>query len=186
MRWLKISRKVANSLITLGSIFLCLLLLPSRLPGAELLGIAPNWLLIWVVAWSIKRSVWKAALAGWSLGLLQDGMSAHDPTRALSLLVVAVLTASLQKQRYIQEDFISVALIVFGMSVISETVIAIQFSWYSWQVAKEQSFMTITEVWQYYQEVALASALLSSLWAPVIYYPLNYWWRKQAQIEANS
>lgn len=88
------------------SVLLCLLALPTRFPGMELAGISPNWLLIWVVAWSVKRSVFQGALAGLILGLLQDGMSSPHPTHAWSLLVVGALTALLQKQRYIQEDFI--------------------------------------------------------------------------------
>ncbi|HEY9844617.1 MAG TPA: rod shape-determining protein MreD, partial [Candidatus Caenarcaniphilales bacterium] len=113
---------ILNWLITVGSAVLCLLALPIRLPGMELTGIGPNWLLIWVVTWSVKRTACQGALAGVVLGLIQDGMTAPLPTHALSLGLVGMLTARLQKQRYVEEDFISVALIVFGMAVVSETV----------------------------------------------------------------
>ncbi len=186
MRWSKLSRKFTNGSVTFASIVLCLLLLPARFPGMELLGVAPNWLLIWVVSWSINRSFWQAALAGWAIGFLQDGMSEQIPTRALSLLIVGVLTASLKKQKYVQEDFISVSLIVFAMSAISETVVALQFCWYTWRPGSGLTFMHFDEVWSYYQDVTLASALLSSLWAPVLYYPLNYWWRRMRLLEINS
>jgi len=186
MRWPKLSRYCTNATVTLASVLLCLLLLPARLPGMELLGVAPNWLLIWVVSWSVKRTLWQAALAGWALGLLQDGMSEQVPTRALSLLVVGVLTALLKKQKYVQEDFISVALIVFAMSAIAETVVAMQFSWYSWRAIEPVAFANPREVWAYYQDVTLASALLSSMWAPALYYPLNYWWRRMHLLEVNS
>ncbi|MGD1903723.1 MAG: rod shape-determining protein MreD [Geitlerinemataceae cyanobacterium] len=186
MRWPKLSRYLTNASVTLASVLLCLLLLPARLPGMELLGVAPNWLLIWVVAWSVKRNLWQAALAGWTLGLLQDGMSEQIPSRALSLLVVGVLTALLKKQKYVQEDFISVALIVFAMSAIAETVVALQFSWYSWRGIAPFTFERLSEVWAYYQDVTLASALLSSMWAPALYYPLNYWWRQMYLLEMNS
>ncbi|NET35127.1 MAG: rod shape-determining protein MreD, partial [Cyanothece sp. SIO1E1] len=33
-------------------------------------------------------------------------------------------------------------------------------------------------IWVYHQRVALSSAILSSLWAPAIYYPLKRWWEK--------
>lgn len=186
MRWSKLSRKFTNGSVTLASIVLCLLLSPTRFPGMELLGVAPNWLLIWVVSWSINRSFWRAGLVGWSVGFLQDGMSEHTPTHALSLLIVGVLTASLKKQRYVQEDFISVAMIVFAMSVIAETVIALQFGWSTWRAGSHVTFVSFEEVWSYYQDIALASALLSSLWAPTLYYPLNYWWRRMQLLEANS
>jgi cell shape-determining protein MreD len=34
-----------------------------------------------------------------------------------------------------------------------------------------------------YQQVALASAILSSLWMPVLYYPLNCWWEKVESVD---
>jgi len=144
--------------------------MPTRLPGMELLGIAPNWLLIWVVAWSVKRTPFQGALAGLVLGMLQDGMTSPDPTHALSLAVVGYVTARIQKHRYIQEDFISIALIVFGMAALSETITALQFSFVPGR--------NLVEIWTYQQRIALASAILSSLWAPVMYYPLNMWWEQ--------
>ncbi|MDB9313528.1 rod shape-determining protein MreD [Spirulina sp. CS-785/01] len=187
-------RHLFNWLIIVGSALLCLLILPARLPGTELMGIRPNWLLIWVVVWSVKRTVWQGALAGIALGLIQDGMTAINvptvpdqtiftlsdetkvvvdialsyPSHIISLTIVGVLTARIQKQRYIQEDFISIALIVFGMAVIAETVTAVQYSL--------QGFRNPALVWTEHQRIALSSAILSSLWAPVVYYPLNRWW----------
>ncbi|GAB4466210.1 MAG: rod shape-determining protein MreD [Elainellaceae cyanobacterium] len=171
-------RQVLNALVTAGSVLTCLLVLPTRFVGMELLGVGPNWLLIWVVAWSIKRSPWQGAIAGITLGLLQDGMTAANPTHTLSLALVGVLTALIQKQRYIQEDFISVALIVFGMAVIAETVTAFQFMLQELRVPEQLSSRTLSEIWNYHQQIALCSAILSSLWAPVLYYPLNRWWQR--------
>ena len=160
-----------------------------RLPGMELLGIAPNWLLIWVVAWSVKRTAVRGAIAGLVLGLLQDGMTSPDPTHTISLSLVGILTARLQKPRYIKEDFISIALIVFGMTVLAETVTALQFSFAGNSFRGTDSYTadapccakappSLAAIWAYYQRIALASAILSSLWAPVVYYPLNQWWEK--------
>src|SRR4028118_292830 len=164
------ARQTLNWAVTVGSVILCLMVLPARLPGMELLGIAPNWLLIWVVAWSLKRTALQGALAGLALGLIQDGMTSPHPTHVLSLALVGILTGRIQKQRYIQEDFISVALIVFGMAVVGETVTAIQYS-----ILGDRS---LTEIWTDHQRIALSSAILSSLWAPVLYYPLNRWWEQ--------
>ncbi|MCT7949815.1 rod shape-determining protein MreD [Ancylothrix sp. C2] len=171
------TRRLLNTLVTLASLLLCLLILPTRLPGMTLLGIGPNWLLIWVVAWSVKRSWFLGAAAGIALGLIQDGMTSPIPSHALSLGIVGILTARLQKQRFIQEDFISVALIVFGMSVIAELITAIQFSFLG-----ERSLM---EIWHDRQLLALSSAILSSLWAPVVYFPLNVWWGRMKLIESS-
>jgi rod shape-determining protein MreD len=174
-RWHPGTRQMVNWLVMFGSVLLCLLMLPTRFPGMELLGIGPNWLLIWVVAWSVKRSVFAGTIAGIILGLLQDGMTSPDPTHAISLGIVGGLTGLIQKQRFIQEDFISIALIVFGMAVLSETIFGLQLvlmGGYSGE-----------SVWTYYQRVALASAILNSLWAPVVYYPLNHWWQKIKLLE---
>lgn len=169
------ARQIFNWVVTVSSVILCLMVLPARLPGMELLGIAPNWLLIWVVAWSLKRTAWQGGLAGLVLGLIQDGMTSSHPTHVVSLALVGILTARIQKQRYIQEDFISVALIVFGMAVVGETVTAIQYSF--------QGDRTLAEIWTDHQRIALSSAILSSLWAPVLYYPLNRWWERLSAVE---
>jgi rod shape-determining protein MreD len=149
------------------SVLACLLLLPTRFPGMELAGIGPNWLLIWVVAWSLKRSVWSGMTAGLVLGLLQDAMTENHPTHALSLMAIGFLTSRLQKQRFLQEDFISVALVTFGMAVVAETILALQFSFLGTRI----------DIWKHHQLIALSSAILSSLWAPVLYFPLNQGWR---------
>ena len=166
-------QQIVNWMVTVGSVFLCLLLLPMRIPGMVLLGVTPNWLLIWVVAWSMKRTVFQGAIAGLVLGLIQDGMTSPDPTHTISLIVVGVLTACLQKQRYLQEDFISVALIVFGMTILAEVISALQFFFLDLTTTSTGTF-TI----QQRQQAALASAIVSSLWAPAVYYPLNYWWAR--------
>jgi rod shape-determining protein MreD len=173
-RWHPGWRQMLDWAVTSGSVFLCLLMLPTRLPGMELLGIGPNWLLIWVVAWSVKRSVLAGLLSGVVLGLLQDAMTSANPSHAVSLGIVGMLTAVIQKQRFIQEDFISIALIVFVMAVIGDTIFAVQLSW--------MGERNPDSIWMYYQRVTLASAILSSLWAPVVYYPLNQWWQKMKLI----
>lgn len=162
--------QVINWSIIFGSVLLCLLLLPTRFPGTELLGIGPNWLLIWVVSWSVKRSVWAGTGAGIILGLLQDAMTSPHPSHAITLGLVGFLSAIIQKQRFIQEDFISIALIVFVMAIVSETIFGLLLGISG---DRSQEF-----IWAYYQRVTLASAILSSLWAPVLYYPLNLWWEK--------
>ncbi|MEH2055753.1 MAG: rod shape-determining protein MreD [Nostoc sp.] len=175
-RWHPGVRKLLGWIVTVGSVLLCLLLLPTRFPGMELLGIGPNWLLIWVVAWSVKRTVFAGALAGIVLGLLQDSMTSPNPTHAISLGVVGILTGLLQKQRFIEEDFISIAVIVFVMAVLAETIFGLQLT----LLGNERK---VTDIWTYYQRVALASAILSSLWAPVVYYPLNLWWQRMKLLE---
>lgn len=172
---------LGNWVVTASSVILCLLLLTVRLPGMELLGFAPNWTLIWVVTWSVKRSIAISAIAGLILGLLQDSMTAAVPTHALSLACVGILTARLHKQRYIQEDFISIALIVFGMTVVAEAIAAIQFAIPSNVTGltelADRLVLNLADIWTYRQQITLCEAIVSSLWGPVVYYPLNRWWQ---------
>ena len=182
LRWHPYARQALNWAVTIASVLFCLLILPTRLPGMELLSVGPKWLLIWVVAWSVKRSMFQGALAGLALGLIQDGMTSPQPTHALGLIIVGVLTARLQKQRYVTEDFISIALIVFGMAVLAETVTALQFSWSDFS-SGDGPKRTLGEIWEYHQRIALSSAILSSLWAPAVYYPLNRWWEWMQSID---
>lgn len=169
------SRHFINWSVTILSVIFCVVILPSRLPGMELLGIGPNWPLIWVVVWSIrrKRTLMEAIVGGLALGFLQDSMTALGPSHATSLVLVAILTILLQKMRsippeVIEKDPIPIALIVFGMAIVAETVMALQFSW--------MGEGALVQIWTDHQRVALCSAILSSLWAPVIYFPLNRLW----------
>ncbi|TVP65454.1 MAG: rod shape-determining protein MreD [Nodularia sp. (in: Bacteria)] len=181
-RWHPGTRRLLDWAVTVGSVLFCILMLPTRFLGMELLGIGPNWLLIWVVAWSVKRSVWEGMLSGIVLGLLQDAMTSPDPTHAITLGFVGFLTSLLQKQRFIEEDFISIALIVFVMAVVAQTIFGLQLTLMSY-TETGQSLHQVEYIWAYYQRVALASAILSSLWAPVVYYPLNLWWQKMKLLE---
>lgn len=156
-----------------GSVWLCSLLSLARLPGMELLGIGPNWLLIWVVSWSLNRTPFQGAIAGVVLGLLYDSLTAAYPSQAVSFGLVGCLTACLQKPRYLQENFASVALIAFAMVAIAEAVTAVQYSL--------QGVLPLAEIWASYQRIALSSAILSSLWAPALYYPLNGWWNRNSR-----
>lgn len=157
-----------NLWITLGSVLLCVALHPHQLPGMVLLKTSPNWFLIWVVAWSVKRSPLQGVIAGVALGWIQDGLTAANPTHAVGLGLAGFLISSLDKERFLEEDFISAALLVFIMALLVEGVMAGQLllrgEWPS------------AELWERLQQVGLSSAIISSLWTPVVYVPLNRWW----------
>jgi len=173
-RWLNIG-------VVIGSALLCALMLPTRLPGMELLGVGPSWLLIWLVAWSVQRSGVEGAIAGFILGLIHDGLTGYFPTHTLGLTLVGFLTARIQKQRFIQEDFVSVAIIVFGMTVLSQTAMALQISAHRLLIPNSL-YPSLPEIWLQHQRIALSSAILSSLWATAVYYPLSRWWAHYEQI----
>lgn len=222
MKWVRfpsLSPSLQNLLITVSSVLACFMLLPMHLPGTQIAGVGANWPLIWVVSWSIRRDPLQGILAGLVLGTLMDAFTSAHPSHILGLIMAGVLTALLQKQRYIQEDFISVALIAFGMAVLVETITALQltlmaadFAGLPWSaspvapdralsareeaeifkllqesqvklVAFDKTAQTIAEIWTQHQRIALSSAIVSSLWAPIVSYPLNRWWDWIAQAE---
>lgn len=159
--------KILNILFIFTSVIVCSILMFLDIPGVELLETNPNWLLIWVVAWSIKRTVWQGAIAGFIMGWIYDAITISSPSHVLSFVLVGVFTSRLQKQKYIGEDFISVAFIVFFMTVFAETIFALQYA--------REYLISISEVRQKYQQIAIISAIITSLWSPAFYYPFNMW-----------
>lgn len=161
---------ILNTLFVLASVCLCSILMLLRIPGMELLDTNPNWLLIWVVAWGIKRTVWQSIIAGIALGCIYDGISLSSPSHILGFVLVGVLTSALQKQKYIGEDFISIAVIVFFMTILAESVYAIQYA--------TAHFLNPEQVFVKYKQIAIISAIITSLWSPAFYYPFSIWHNK--------
>jgi rod shape-determining protein MreD len=179
-------RNILHISIVLASVGLCLLLLPSRLPGMEILGTGPSWLVMWTIAWSIRRSIWHAATAGIVLGLIQDGMTfpagatiGTVPTHVLSLTVVGVLAFLLHKRRYLDDSIFSVSIAAFMLTLVSEFVTGLQyFLETAIQRSPEASLDSLNYLWTNQSQVILIAAVLSGLWMPILYYPLNFWWQK--------
>jgi rod shape-determining protein MreD len=172
--------------VVIASVGLCLLLLPSRLPGMEILGIGPSWLVMWTIAWSVRRSLWHAATAGIVLGLIQDGMTFPPtailgtvPTHVLSLTTVSVLAFWLHKRRYLDDTIFSVSIAAFMLTLVSEFITGFQYLLETAiQHSPEASLDSLNYVWTNQSPVILIAAVLSGLWMPILYYPLNFWWQK--------
>lgn len=164
-----------STLITLASLVICCLLSLSSLPGTELLDVSPYWLLVWLVTWSLPRSVWHGAIAGVAVGWIYDGLSIGTSSHAFSLVIVGVLTASLNRDKYIEDDIASIALIVFIMTAIAQSIFAIQSS-----LGEIGSW---GEIWRDYLRIVMTSAVITSLWSPAIYLPLNFWWQKALKLD---
>jgi rod shape-determining protein MreD len=157
---------------TFGSALICSMAQWGSLPGWELVGVNADWSLIWVIVWSIKRPIFQATSAGLLMGLVQDGMvgtlqSGAFPTHSFGLALVGLLTSLLYQKRLLREDAIVLVLLTFTMTVLNETTIAIQRT----LLASQE----IVQVWNHHQEVALASALVSALWAPLVYWAAQRW-----------
>jgi rod shape-determining protein MreD len=163
------SRSILNIVVTVGSVLLFACLSLMRLPGMEILGIAPNWLLIWLVSWSLNRSFLDSVVAGLVIGAIQDSLTSNYPSHIMVFGLIGFLTSRLHRQRYVKEELIAVVLIVFVMTLIADGAIALQYYL--------QGGKNLTDLWVDYQRIALTSALLSSLWTPLVYYPLHQWWR---------
>jgi rod shape-determining protein MreD len=149
----------------------------TRLPGTELLGIGPNWVLIWLVVWSFKRSVFESVVVGFALGLIQDGLTSGYPSHVISLVIAAFFTARVyQRQR--KDSLIAVILIVFGMAILAQMSLAVQYSM--------EGLRPLLDIWIDYHRVALSSAILSSLWTPVFYYPLKNWYARSRSLGRNT
>jgi rod shape-determining protein MreD len=168
-------------LAVVGSAGLCLMLLPTRLPGMEIFGVGPSWLVMWLVAWSLHRSLWHAATAGIVLGLIQDGMTFTStdmlgtvPTHVLSLTTVSVLVFMLHKRRYLDDTVLSASMAAFGLTIVSEAVTGLQ---YLLNTAIERSpqisLDSLNYIWTNQCPSMLITAVLSGLWMPILYYPLQ-------------
>ncbi|MCC0178965.1 rod shape-determining protein MreD [Waterburya agarophytonicola K14] len=167
--------KIFNLVFIVFSFIICVLLMFIPIPGMELLGTSPNWLFIWLIAWSIKQPVWSSAIAGLIVAWVYDGITLATPDHVFGFVIVGVCVAGLQKQKYTGEDFISVAFIVFFMTIVSETVFALHYLRIHW--------LSVSEVLPKYQETAIISAIITSLWSPVFYYPFNLCQQKIKQLE---
>lgn len=181
-----LARTGLNLLIVIASVGLCLILLPTRLPGMEILGVGPSWLVMWTIAWSLRRSIWHAATAGIVLGLIQDAMTFPTtttlgtiPTHVLSLTIVGVLTFWLHRRRYLSDTILSVTIATFFLTIVSELIAGLQ---YLFQIIVEQSLAasidSFSYLWTNQSPVILITAILSGLWMPILYYPLHLWWQK--------
>ena len=170
--------QIFNVIFTLISVAACLILMLLPIPGTELLNTNPNWLFIWLVSWSLKRTVWQGAIAGVAIGWIYDGIASTSPSYVFAFVLVGVLTSALNTQRYLDEDFISVAFIVFFMTLIAKTVFALQYL--------QIYFLSISDVWYKYRQITIVSAIITSLWSPVFYYPFNLIQRKVEQLSKRS
>jgi rod shape-determining protein MreD len=170
-------------LTVVGSAGLCLLLLPTRFPGMEILGVGPSWLVMWTIAWSLHRSLWHAATAGIVLGLIQDGMTSATatigtvPTHVLSLTTVAVLAFLLQQRRYLDDTVFSASIAAFLLTIASEVITGLQYL-LKMAIESPASLDSLNALSTNQWPPMLITAVLSGLWMPVLYYPLQLWWEK--------
>ena len=180
-----LTRNTLNVALIVISGSLCLLLSPTRLPGMEVLGIGPSWVVMWTIVWSLRRSMWHAATAGIVLGLIQDRMTLPDvdpigtlPSHVLSLTAVGVLTVWLEKSRYINDAPIPASIAAFMLTIVNEAIFGSQYLLRNTGGLPGISFDSLSYVWIDRSAVTLIAAVLSALWMPLLYFPLHLWWKR--------
>ncbi|BAW97299.1 hypothetical protein NIES970_22500 [[Synechococcus] sp. NIES-970] len=158
-----------NYLVIAGSILLCACLLMLRIPGMSILGLGPQWLLMWVIAWSVKQETLYAILGAIAAAWLHDSLMITTlPSHLPGFVLVAYCVSRWRRQRYFEEDFIILALLVFVMTLVAEMVMACQYL--LWGLGAPAL------LWREFQQIALTTAILSSLWTPLLCTPLVRWW----------
>ena len=166
---------MSNILVIIGSLLLCFLLTLARLPGMEILQVAPNWLVIWLVTWSLSHTRAQSLVAAVSISLVLDALSSSYPTHLPGLVIVAYFNSDSRRKNDLVSfnSIILVVLRVFFWTLVVEAIMALQYLPFNIDF--------IHELWLRYQRIGLSSALLSSLWTPVIYWPLSRWWLYQSR-----
>ncbi len=160
----------SNIIITISSLLLCFLLSLDRLPGMEILSVGPNWLVIWLVTWSLTHNRSQSLITAVSLSLVLDGLSSAYPSHLFGLVIVAWFNSSAKSKNDLGSfhSIILVVLKIFFWVLAVEAIIALQYLLLN--------FDYNNGLWLRYQRIGLSSALLSSVWTPLIYWPLSRWW----------
>lgn len=114
---------LATGLSALGLVLLMLV----RLPGLELAGISPHWVLLWLITWVPGHAVWQGIVAGVTLGFLLDAISMPYPTQALGLAIVGGLIAYGYRRRWFSLEPLALMALCFGLAILLEAVTALQF-----------------------------------------------------------
>jgi rod shape-determining protein MreD len=172
-------------LIIAISAAICILMLPTRWPGMELLGVGPSWLVMWLVAWTLHRSIGSSLIAATILGLIQDGMTGGQLnlygltlSHVISLIVVVLTVDRLHKRQYVTSSVFGAVVLAFGMTILSEIILCGQhlLDLANFQFTGSEA-ISIDTIWQDRSRSILISALVSSIWMPLLYYPLSRRWQ---------
>lgn len=135
----------------------------SLMPYVEVLGVAPDLVLIFAASWAVIRGQDEAVIVVPLAGFLRDSLTS-DPlgTSALALAPVVLLAAAV-RLRSVDTEFIPTALVVASGSltygIISMTVLALTGQTVAWNDALFR--------------VLLPSCLVNAVFTPLIYMPVH-------------
>lgn len=114
---------LATGLSALGLTLLMLF----RLPGLELAGVAPHWVLLWLITWAPGHAVWQGIIAVITLGFLLDALSTPYPTHALGLAIAGWILTAGYRRRWFSLEPIALISLCFGLAILLEATTALQF-----------------------------------------------------------
>lgn len=135
----------------------------SLMQYVEILGVAPDLVLIFAASWAVIRGQDEAAVVAPMSGFLRD-LFTSDPlgTSALALAPIVLLAAAV-RIRSVETEFVPTVLVValgsLTYGIISMTVLAITGQTVDWTDAALR--------------VLLPSCLVNAVFAPIAYIPLH-------------
>lgn len=189
----------------------CLFLLWVPLPGLQLLGYRPNWMIVWLVFWCTGRPAWMGAIAGANIGLLLDSVTTATPSHLLSCAVVGAVVGYWSRRRQAPPRTITLLLWLVALVLLAEGIYAFQHlvanqphGWPDWGTPGTPSRRAIVynlnqdlsprqgidpqlvgrpirsfqEMLHRYLQIGFSSAIVTSLSAPLLLWPLQYLWQQ--------
>ena len=130
----------------------------------KVLGVTPEFLLIFAACWAVVRGETEALIVVPMAGLMRDLLSSDPLGTSLLAFVPIVFFAAAARQQVIDSDFPPAIAVVAGSSlafgIIQSTVLA----------ATGQHI----EVWQVFSRVIVPGVLVNALFTPIIYLPIRW------------
>ena len=136
----------------------------SAMPYVKVLGVTPDFVLIFAVCWAVIRGQDEAWVVVPAAGFLRD-LATSDPlgTSALALIPVVILATAV-RTRALDSDFLPTIVVVAASSlaygIISMTVLGATGQ----HIEVEQALFRVT----------LASVVVNALFTPILYLPIRW------------
>lgn len=196
---------------TLATTLGCLFLLWIPLPGLNLLGYQPNWMIVWLLFWCLGRPAWMGAIAGAVIGLLIDSVANPEPSHLPSSAIVGLLVGLWSRRQTVPPRTITLLLWIFLLVLLADGIVVLQqmlsngeLGWPIWgsepvppgraiiyslnqDPTPRQGIdpylvghprLSWPEMLHRYLQIGLSQAIVTSLSAPLLLWPLQYLWQQ--------
>ncbi|HHY93971.1 MAG TPA: rod shape-determining protein MreD [Firmicutes bacterium] len=136
-------------------------------PRVGISGARPDFLLLLVVAWALRRGMVSGLLMGAGAGFLEDAvLGQYLGVRTLAMAVAGVATGYAQRKVFGDQPLVPVTA-TLGASLLCETL-----SWLWWRAAGVP-----LPFWRGLVQVVIPVSLYNGLLTPLL---LGWWWRFRA------